>query len=119
MIPYISGEMTRALAEGLGLVKSDPTLQDRALVSEVQNQYAYSARDGRRVPLQQIAATDLTSETGVLRQFNRSRAITISCYPLSGELASTVLDAAMPQIEKMSARLPPGYSFVFAGEYKA
>jgi multidrug efflux pump subunit AcrB len=34
-------------------------------------------------------------------------------------LASTVLDAAMPQIQEMIRHLPPGYSFVFAGEYKA
>jgi multidrug efflux pump subunit AcrB len=92
--------------------------QDRALVSDVQNQYAYSMRDGHRIPLPQIASTDLTSEVGILLHFNRSRAITISCYPVSGELASNILNAAMPQIEQMRAHLPPGYSLVFAGEYK-
>jgi multidrug efflux pump subunit AcrB len=34
-------------------------------------------------------------------------------------LASTVLDAAMPKIQEMIRHLPPGYSLVFAGEYKA
>ena len=43
--------------------------------------------------------------------------------PVKTQVASTcssraITDAAMPQIEKMSAHLPPGYSFVVVGEYK-
>ena len=94
-------------------------LGDRAAVSDVQDQYVYSTQGGQPVPLKAVAEATLSSQVAVIRHFNRSRAITVSCYPIADVLASTVLDAAMPQIQEMMRHLPPGYSFVFAGEYKA
>jgi multidrug efflux pump subunit AcrB len=94
-------------------------LGDRAAVSDIQDQYVYSTQGSQPVPLKAVAEAALSSQVAVIRHFNRSRAITVSCYPIAGVLASTVLDAAMPQIQEMMRHLPPGYSFVFAGEYKA
>jgi multidrug efflux pump subunit AcrB len=94
-------------------------LGDRAAVSDIQDQYVYSTQGGQPVPLKAVAEATLSSQVAVIRHFNRSRAITVSCYPIAGMLASTVLDAAMPQIQEMISHLPPGYSLVFAGEYKA
>ena len=94
-------------------------LGDRAAVSDIQDQYVYSTQGGQPVPLKAVAEATLSSQVAVIRHFNRSRAITVSCYPIAGVLASTVLDATMPHTQEMTRHLPPGYSFVFAGEYRA
>ncbi len=91
---------------------------ERSLVSDAQSQYVYRASDGERVPLEQVASLKFTPQIALLRHYNRSRAITISCYPATGALASTVLNRARPQIDRMVRNLPAGYSLTIAGEYK-
>jgi len=93
-------------------------LRGRALVSDVANGYVYAASDGHSVPLGQVAKVSLADQAGVIRHFNRSRAITVSCYPAAGALASEVLEEAQPSIDAMVKAFPPGYSLVYAGEYK-
>jgi multidrug efflux pump subunit AcrB len=91
---------------------------ERSLVSDARSQYVYRASDGERVPLEQVASLNFTPQIALLRHYNRSRAITISCYPATGALASTVLKRARPQIDSMVRNLPAGYSLTVAGEYK-
>lgn len=93
-------------------------LLGRSSVSDVGNHYVYSSRDGHSVPFGQVAKVSLATQRGQIWHFNRSRAITVSCYPVEGALASNVLEAAQPRIDKMVKAFPPGYSLVYAGEYK-
>ena len=48
----------------------------------------------------------------------RSRAITVSCYPATGALPSTILKRARPAIDRMLQTLPAGYSMTIEGEDK-
>ncbi len=91
---------------------------ERSFLTNAQNQYVYRASDGKPVPLGQIASVSFTPQIALLRHYNRTRAITVSCYPAAGALASTVLDRARPQIDSMVKNLPAGYSLTIAGEYK-
>jgi multidrug efflux pump subunit AcrB len=91
---------------------------ERSFVSDARSQYVYRASDGERVPLEQVASLKYTPQIALLRHYNRSRAISISCYPATGALASTVLKRARPQIDSMVRNLPAGYSLTIAGEYK-
>lgn len=91
---------------------------ERSFVSDARSQYVYRASDGERVPLEQAASLKYTPQIALLRHYNRSRVISISCYPATGALASTVLKRARPQIDSMVRNLPAGYSLTIAGEYK-
>ena len=93
-------------------------LYDRAVVSDTASQYVYSSKDQHSVPLGEVAHLELAAQADQIRHFNHWRAITVSCFPAEGALASTVLDAAQPQIEAMAKQLPAGYSILYAGEYK-
>ncbi len=91
---------------------------ERSFLTHAGVQSVYRASDGAPVPLEQVASLKFTPQIALLRHYNRSRAITISCYPAAGALASTVLDRARPQIDSMVKNLPAGYSLTIAGEYK-
>lgn len=91
---------------------------EQSFVSNSGSQSIYRATDGVPVPLGQVASFKLIPQIALLRHYNRSRAITISCYPAAGALASTVLQRARPQIDSMVRNLPAGYSLSFEGEYK-
>ena len=93
-------------------------LATRSKLSDVANQYVYSSRDHHSVSLEQVASVALAPQVSQVRHFDRSRAITVSCYPVEGAVASSVLNAAQPKIDELVRTLPPGYSLVYAGEYK-
>ncbi len=91
---------------------------ERSFLTDPRSQYVYRANGGAPVQLGQIASFQLAPQTALLRHYNRSRAITVSCYPADGALASTVLKRARPAIESMVKNLPVGYSLSLEGEYK-
>lgn len=92
---------------------------ERSFLTDPQHESVYRAKGGKPVPLGQIASISLAPQTALLRHYNRSRAVTISCYPVAGALASTVLQRARPAIDGMVSALPAGYSLTLEGEYKA
>ena len=91
---------------------------ERSFLTDPQSQYVYRANGGPPIPLDRIATFQFTPQTALLRHYNRSRAITVSCFPADGALASTVLKRARPRIESMVKNLPAGYSLSLEGEYK-
>ncbi len=91
---------------------------ERSFLVDPASQYVYRAGGGAPVRLGQVASLQLAPQVALLRHYNRSRAITVSCYPSAGALASTVLKRARPAIDGMARNLPAGYSLSLEGEYK-
>ncbi|HTP25363.1 MAG TPA: efflux RND transporter permease subunit [Anaeromyxobacteraceae bacterium] len=92
-------------------------LEDRARLSELSNVYVFSSTSPHSVPLRQVAQIERELTTSKVQRRNQVRTITVSAYPLAGYLPSEVLSAARPAIDKISARLPPGYRLDIGGEY--
>src|SRR4030095_2437453 len=91
--------------------------QDRAALSDVQNNYVYSMTSTQRVPLGQVS--DVTTEMTIpnIKRRNQFRTVTVSAFPVPGILPSQVLTPLLPKIEAFKAKLPPGYFLEFGGEY--
>ncbi len=51
-----------------------------------------------------------------IRRREHFRTISVVCFPTPGTLASTVLNAAQPQLRELMNTLPAGYHLIFAGE---
>jgi multidrug efflux pump subunit AcrB len=90
--------------------------EERAQLSDIQNLYVYSSRSGQKVPLAQISSIENTLESQRIRRREHFRTISVLCQPVSGALASEVLDSAMPQLSKLMSSLAPGFEIVIGGE---
>ena len=90
---------------------------ERASVEGLENLYVYPAAGGKPVPLKAISAVTYKLETQRIRRRAHFRTVSVQAFTAPGVLASEVLNAAMPQIEKLRASLPAGYSIVIGGEY--
>ncbi|HKW51392.1 MAG TPA: efflux RND transporter permease subunit [Candidatus Eisenbacteria bacterium] len=91
-------------------------VEERARLGDLQNLYVYSSNSNQKVPLRQISTFSATMQPAKLARRNQFRAITVSCYPVHGRLASEVLRAAMPAIHRIEHELPPGFEVEIAGE---
>jgi multidrug efflux pump subunit AcrB len=92
-------------------------LEDRARLSDLSNVYVFSSTSPHSVPLQQVARVSRELGPAKIERRNQVRTITVSAYPLPGILPSEVLSAALPAIDAISGRLPPGYRIEIGGEY--
>ncbi len=89
---------------------------ERAGLSDLDNLYVNASRTGQRVPLAQVASTELELVTEKIQRRNHERTITVACFPRAGHLPSEVMTAARPQLEQLRRELPPGYSLEIGGE---
>jgi multidrug efflux pump len=71
-------------------------------------------RDGRFVPLSQVARIEVASESSILWRRNRIPTVTVRA-DVSGAEAPDVTARVWPQIEKISAGLPLGYRIEAGG----
>jgi multidrug efflux pump subunit AcrB len=100
------------LPEGAAFAETNAAnRQVEQVIKEVSARYAND-------PHREIASANLSPELGVSDHFNRSRAITVSCYPVPGMLSSNVLDAATPQMREMEKHLPQGIRFSWQASTK-
>jgi multidrug efflux pump subunit AcrB len=93
-------------------------MDERNLLSRLDDLYVYSSQDSRRVPVRQIATVEHRFEPARLRRFNQFRTMTVSCCPAPCRLPSEVLVAASDGIEKFRSTLAPGVRMEIAGEHK-
>jgi len=93
-------------------------MDERNVLSRLDDLYVYSSQDARRVPLRQVATVERRFEPARLRRFNQFRTMTVSCFPAPGRLPSEVLVAASAGMEKFRSTLAPGVRMEIAGEYK-
>ena len=91
-------------------------VEDRARLTDIQDLYVYSLQSEARVPLRQVSRVEYGMSTERIRRRNQFRTITVSAFPVPGTLASEVLNAARPEIERLAARMPPGYRLEIGGE---
>ena len=91
-------------------------VEDRARLTDIQDLYVYSLQSEARVPLRQVSRVEYGMSTERIRRRNQFRTITVSAFPVPGTLASEVLNAARPEIERLAASMPPGYRLEIGGE---
>jgi multidrug efflux pump subunit AcrB len=89
---------------------------ERARLRDIENLYVTSQQSAQKVPLGQISRIAYSLKTEKIRRRNQFRTITVSCFPSAGLLSSQVTKTITPEIEKLRAQMPPGYSFEIGGE---
>ena len=93
-------------------------MDERNVLSRLDDLYVYSSQDARRVPLRQVATVEHRFEPARLRRFNQFLTMTVSCFPAPGRLPSEVLVAASAGIENFRSTLAPAVRMEIAGEHK-
>jgi multidrug efflux pump subunit AcrB len=93
-------------------------MDERNLLSRLDDLYVYSMQDSRRVPVRQIANVEHRFAPARLRRFNQFLTRTVSCFPAPGRLPSEVLAAASADLENFRSTLAPGVRMEIAGEQK-
>jgi multidrug efflux pump subunit AcrB len=90
--------------------------EERSQLGDIQNLYVSSSLGPQKVPLRAVSRVSYALQTEKIRRRNQFRTITVSAFPANGLLSSEVLHAAMPEIDKLTASLPPGYTLEIGGE---
>jgi multidrug efflux pump subunit AcrB len=93
-------------------------MEERSVLSRLDDLYVYSSHDPRHIPLRQVAAIEQRFEPARIRRFNQFRTITVSCFPQVGRLPSEILTEASGAIEDFERTLAPGVRMEIAGEHK-
>src|ERR1700722_1707554 len=89
---------------------------ERAKLDDVNNLYVYSRTGTQKVPLRQISDVQYSLRNEVIRRRNQFRTITVSAAPQAGVLASEIMTKLKPQLDELSATMPPGYRIEVGGE---
>jgi len=93
------------------------TRAERATVDALQNLYVFPATGGKPILLKSISHVRYRLETQRIRRRAHFRTISVQAFTAPAVLASEVLNEAVPEIKKLQASLPPGYSIVIGGEF--
>ncbi len=91
-------------------------MQERAQLTDVQDLYVYPQNGTHKIPLTQVSSIGYQMETEKIKRRNQFRTMTVSCDPVPGRLPSELLDKARPELTKLAASLPSGYSLEIGGE---
>lgn len=89
---------------------------ERAGLDDVRDLYVQTQNGAQKVPLGQVSQVDYGFATEKIRRRNQFRTITVSAFPVQGLLPGEVLDRALPELEALGQRLPPGYHLEIGGE---
>ncbi len=92
------------------------TMEPRAQLSDVQNLYVYSSQTKNKVRLDQVSSIEYEINTLRIQHFEQFRTISVQCFPAAGHLASEVYGAALPRLDELRKKLPPGYGIALSGE---
>jgi multidrug efflux pump subunit AcrB len=87
---------------------------ERNAITDLSTAYMPTA-SGRAIPLSQIAQTTFAWEPGVLWREARQFAATVQGDVVDGVQGATVTAQVWPELEKLKARMPPGYDIEIAG----
>jgi multidrug efflux pump subunit AcrB len=91
-------------------------MDERAQLDDVRSLYVYAHGGTRKIPLESVSSVQYGTKTEKLRRRGQFRTITVSAFPAEGYLPSEVLNAARPELDKLTAELPPGYKLAVGGE---
>ena len=72
------------------------------------------------IPLSQVAdEISMKWEDPIIWRFNRRRTVTVQANPRDGMPVAALRDEVLPEFEKLSADLPPGYKLEWGGEFES
>ena len=74
-----------------------------------------ATRDGRQVPVSQVARLETQNEDAVLKRYNRETYIRVQGDVLDGKQPPDIHAQVFPLLDPIKARLPPGYRIDTAG----
>ncbi|GJE61422.1 efflux RND transporter permease subunit [Methylobacterium trifolii] len=74
-----------------------------------------ATKDGRQVPLSQVAHLESRNEDAVLKRYNRETYIRVQGDVLDGKQPPDVHAQVVPLLDPIKAKLPPGYRIDTAG----
>ncbi|MEY2876076.1 MAG: hypothetical protein RLZZ373_3447, partial [Pseudomonadota bacterium] len=97
----------------IDIVMRQPT-SERDAITDLGSAYVPTS-SGKQIPLTQIARIDHVWEPGVMWREGRKYAITVQGDVQEGVQGPTVTKELWPALEKLKARMPPGYSIEIAG----
>lgn len=89
-------------------------LDERNAVTDLSNAYVPTAT-GRSVPITQVATVGFGFEPGVMWREGRQYAITVQGDVVEGLQGATVSNQIWPELQKLAARMPAGYTLSVAG----
>ncbi|HEY0297740.1 MAG TPA: efflux RND transporter permease subunit, partial [Arachidicoccus sp.] len=78
------------------------------------NNIYINAKDGRAIPLSQLATIGFENSPQTINHFNKIRAVSVFAHIQHGFLASNVINDVSDQMSRL--KLPQGYTFTMAGE---
>ncbi len=87
---------------------------ERRAITDLGNAYLPTA-SGRAVPLTQVAKVGFAWEPGVMWREGREFAVTVQGDVAEGLQGPTVTHQVWPELQKLAAQMPPGYSIQIAG----
>jgi multidrug efflux pump subunit AcrB len=112
----LSGSVIGQYREGdrlIDIVLRQP-IEERDAITDLAHGYLPTA-SGRAIPITQIAKVSFTFEPGVLWREGRDYAVTIQGDVAEGLQGPTVTAQVWPELQKLAAEMPPGYSIQIAG----
>jgi multidrug efflux pump len=112
----LSGSTVGQFREGdklIDIVLRQPA-DERNAITDLATAYLPTA-SGRSIPLSQIAKTEFTWEPGVIWREGRKFAVTVQGDVVEGLQGPTVTAQVWPELQKLKARMPPGYDIEIAG----
>ncbi|MDZ7856102.1 efflux RND transporter permease subunit [Sphaerotilus sp.] len=112
----LSGTPVGQFREGdklIDIVMRQPT-SERDAITDLGSAYVPTS-SGKPIPLTQIARIDHVWEPGVMWREGRKYAITVQGDVPEGMQGPTVTNELWPALEKLQARMPPGYAIEIAG----
>lgn len=74
-----------------------------------------ATKDGRQVPVSQVARLESTSEDAVLKRYNRETYIRVQGDVIDGKQPPDIHAQVAPLLDPIKAKLPPGYRIDTAG----
>jgi multidrug efflux pump subunit AcrB len=116
----MSGQVVAVLRDGNDQIPIVARLrmEERAQLSDIQSLYVYASEGSQKVPLRSISSIAYETQLEKILRRNQFRTITVSAFPTPGVLASEVLGAATPRLERLQRSLPPGYAMEIGGEHE-
>lgn len=81
---------------------------ERAAIGDISD-LVLQVRDGRAIPVSQVARVEYTSEDPILWRRNRETVLTVRADVAPGLQAPDVTAALTPVMQEIAAGLPPGY----------
>lgn len=92
----------------------------RGRLDKLDSMNVYSYKEGKKIPLSQIASTKLKWQPSDIRRRDQTRTMTVKADLYDGYFATRILAKVRPKIEAMEKtdQWPLGYSVGFGGEFE-